>query len=268
MSQKPDLTKLKVLVIDDELFMLDVLVRALRGVGVVDVAKASECGEAIGLTVQDNLTFDCIIADFNMKPMNGLQFLQRIRSGQEQRIPPHQAFIMLTGNARSEVVKAAMLLDVNAYLVKPVAAAKLSAALERVVTLKWDLKKPDAYKAVNIQVTEAFNDAEDKQRNSSKILPKGILRSAQETTFLERKLIESEPASRSVPDAKPEKEPIIALRRCALEKLREKMVLGEDFLTEDGTVLIAKGTTLSARMVQRLQTAVADRTFVLIEKKL
>src|SRR4051812_29248683 len=120
MAAAKELSELRVLVIDDETFMLDVIFRALRGIGIPDVVKAGDGPEAIDLVSHESNLFDCIIADFNMKPMNGLQFLQRIRSNLEPGIPARQTFIMLTGNAQQQVVACSVALDVNAYLVKPV----------------------------------------------------------------------------------------------------------------------------------------------------
>src|ERR1700753_3073194 len=113
MEKAPDYSSKRFLIVDDEAFMLGTIERMLKQCNAGLIMKAGDGGKALR-SVKDNFTqVDCIIADYNMRPMNGLQLFQGIRLGVTARIPREQAFIMLTGHADTEVVKAALALDVH-----------------------------------------------------------------------------------------------------------------------------------------------------------
>ena len=126
MEKAPDYSSKRFLIVDDEAFMLGTIERMLKQCNAGLIIKATDGGKALRW-IKDNFTqVDCIIADFNMTPINGLQLLQGIRLGVNARIPREQPFIMLTGHADTDVVKAAMALDVHGYVVKPVATENYS----------------------------------------------------------------------------------------------------------------------------------------------
>ena len=79
-----------------------------------------------------------------MKPINGLQLLQGIRLGVNAKIPREQPFIMLTGHSETDVVKAAISLDVQGYVVKPVAPEKLYHTIDKVLTRTITEKTPES----------------------------------------------------------------------------------------------------------------------------
>lgn len=58
--------------------------------------------------------------------------------------------ILLTGYTDDAIVKSALELNVNAYVVKPVSRDNLLSKLARVLEMKIDLKKPTAYNAVEL----------------------------------------------------------------------------------------------------------------------
>jgi DNA-binding NarL/FixJ family response regulator len=80
--------------------------------------------------------------------MTGLALLKDIRTGRHVHIPRTQNFIMLTSHGEEAVVRAAIELDVNGYLRKPVTKEALVKALHRAFNRKPVLKSPEAYGAV------------------------------------------------------------------------------------------------------------------------
>lgn len=66
------------------------------------------------------------------------------------RIPREQPFIMLTGHGDAEVVKTAVMLDVNGYLVKPVAKDKLEHAIARAFTQSISVRAPEYYRGLQL----------------------------------------------------------------------------------------------------------------------
>ena len=70
-----------------------------------------------------------IISDYNMPEMDGLQFLEAVRT---DAVIGKTVFIMLTGSSDKEIVQKAAALGVNNYVVKPFAPAALKEKIERV----------------------------------------------------------------------------------------------------------------------------------------
>ncbi len=249
MTRAPDFSTMRFLVVDDEPFMLGMLERMLRQFKAGTILKAHEGAEALR-SVKDNLSqVECIVSDFNMKPVNGLQLLQAVRTGLNPRIPRDQAFIMLTGHGETEVVKSAIMLDVNGYLMKPVAPEKLAQTLERVLKKPIDLKDAAYYKSVNIGAAMARNDAAVKTPSAWVILTKQESARGQAGVREKIERFRTEHATR---DGMNEVK-LRNRRQCDLGELKEDMILAEDIEAEEGVVLLRKGTRLTGRMVDRLR---------------
>lgn len=154
MGDLPDYSDKRFLVVDDEEFMRNVIVQILRQLSVVDVSQAFDGSTAVGRAKADGKPYDCIICDFNMKPINGLMFLKAIRTGKLPIIPRKQTFIMLTGHGETEIVKIASKLDVSGYLVKPVPTDKLVVTLKRAFETEIAPKNTDAYNQVSLGPAE------------------------------------------------------------------------------------------------------------------
>ena len=135
------------LVVGDHPYMIDVIVEILRHYGAVDVERADGVPTALAHCNPKD-PFDCIICDFNMKPINGVQPLQAARAGKRPELKREQAFILLTGHGDMGVVKAAKALDVSAYVVKPVAADTFVKAVTRALEARPALKLPADYERV------------------------------------------------------------------------------------------------------------------------
>ncbi len=157
-----DYAKRKFLIVDDQDFMLGLLERILKQFNAGGIIKATDGASALRSIKDDLSQVDCIISDFDMKPVNGLQLLQAVRMGVNPRIPRDQSFIMLTSHGESDVVKIALTLDVNGYLVKPVAPNKLSENLDRIFKKPVQVRDAAYYKAVDIKSAALFSTAETK----------------------------------------------------------------------------------------------------------
>jgi two-component system chemotaxis response regulator CheY len=76
---------------------------------------------------------DVVILDYNMPVMDGLEFLQHLRSDPSFKSLP---VIMLTANAAPATLAAAARFRVRDYLLKPVDGSVLIAKLSRIVELQ------------------------------------------------------------------------------------------------------------------------------------
>jgi CheY-like chemotaxis protein len=143
------------LVVDDHPYMIDVICEMLRHYGAADPAKAVAATAGLAQCTRRD-PFDCIVCDFNMKPVNGIQALQSIRAGKLPAVARDQPFLLLTGHGDLEVVKAAKLLDVSAYVVKPVAVETFIKAVSRALITKVALRPPAHYESTKIDDVQRF----------------------------------------------------------------------------------------------------------------
>jgi two-component system chemotaxis response regulator CheY len=124
----PDASTLRILVVDDQKAMRQLVRSSLRELGCGAVLECADGQEA--LDEYDRWNAQLIISDLNMPRMDGLQLLQAVRSSPTRG---KTAFIMLTSRGEVDLVKQAVALGVNNYLVKPFALETLKRKLEAVV---------------------------------------------------------------------------------------------------------------------------------------
>lgn len=113
---------LKVLVIDDEMYIRRVVVQLLRRLEVTYTVEAAE-GKAGYIELVRNRP-DIVLCDINMKPVDGMSFLSILRKTANKEIADTPV-IFLTADAQQETVIRAAKLNVNGYLVKPVSLTDL-----------------------------------------------------------------------------------------------------------------------------------------------
>jgi DNA-binding NarL/FixJ family response regulator len=145
-----DLAKRTVIVVDDEAFTRQTVVRLLATLGATNIVQAED-GEA---ALAESWTIAAgpvlVISDFNMPKIDGLNLLKSVRMGQSglHRAVP---FVMLTGFSDRDVVDAALKLDVSAFLLKPVSKAGLEKRLNHLARSEAEkgwLKPVDIYSVV------------------------------------------------------------------------------------------------------------------------
>jgi CheY-like chemotaxis protein len=88
--------------------------------------ETADNGEQALERLRDGCTPSVVLLDMQMPGMNGLQTLQCLRDSQ-----PELKVIICSSQDDPEIIREAILLGANAYLVKPVRHLYLSAALER-----------------------------------------------------------------------------------------------------------------------------------------
>lgn len=118
-----------VLVIDDNDFVRETVATMLGEIGFGRVAQAKDGRHALGQLAA--VAPALIVCDISMKPMDGLRFVAELR----KHAWPGAAgvpVIFLTVHSEAAMVKKAVQLNVNAYVVKPVQRKQLEA---RVLTV-------------------------------------------------------------------------------------------------------------------------------------
>ncbi len=129
------LKRISCVVVDDNANTRRLLHDVLTAFGVNDIRLIGD-----GPTALESINLlppDLILCDWNMRPMDGIEFLRRLRhhDNKNAKIPA----IMLTGHTKPELVKAAMDAGANHFVAKPIVPGTL---LKRIV---WALHDPRSY---------------------------------------------------------------------------------------------------------------------------
>ena len=139
MEMTTNMRGVRILVVEDEPFQQRMLRDVLKYMDFRGIMEADSGVTAISLL--DDQRVDLILGDVEMPGMNGLELLRRIRTGQTYT-PRDLPFIVLTSHSDTDVLSAAMALDVNGFIVKPfksgVILDKITRALAQQLILRSD----------------------------------------------------------------------------------------------------------------------------------
>ena len=120
------LSAVRVLLVDDNHHMRSIVSAVLTAVGVQHVRECSDGAEALDALRQ--WPADMAIVDFNMTPIDGVEFTRLVRQAADSP-NPFLPIIMLTGHAARARVEEARDSGVTEFIVKPVTA---KAVLDRI----------------------------------------------------------------------------------------------------------------------------------------
>lgn len=110
----PAARELETLIVDDQRSMRTLVRSCLKDMGIERVVEAEDGMEA--LEILSVTRRHLILSDLNMPRLDGLGLLRAVRSNPQIA---KTAFIMLTSRADTELVRQAVALGVNNYIVKP-----------------------------------------------------------------------------------------------------------------------------------------------------
>lgn len=116
----------RVLVVDDSKAICLVVEALLRKCGFENVETVQNGKAALDRMVVS--TFDFIICDWEMEPMNGLQVLDQLRRHSKFRTIP---FILMSGKKEPRWVVEALEAGADCLIAKPFDAAKLKAKIDQ-----------------------------------------------------------------------------------------------------------------------------------------
>ena len=116
-GQRQPLEDLHVLVVDDNQGMRELLKEILVGLGVRSVRDAADAASAVARMV--SFPPDIIFVDRVMEPVDGIEFIRRIRSGKDgdDRFVP---IVLVTAHTESDGIYAARDAGVTEILAKPI----------------------------------------------------------------------------------------------------------------------------------------------------
>lgn len=207
-----------VVVADDEQFVRAIVVRMVRDLGCAEALTATSGHEAIGHLHALSGRKVALVADFSMPGIDGLTAAKMIRSGQggcKHDIP----IIMLTGHADSGLVSAALALDVDSFIVKPVSTDQLAVRFQRALDGGNSVGEPAQYRHVDV----------DEVR---------------------KRMIRRDPVSSPRPPSPKKIGPKVI--HLPLPEVRPGQVLAEEIRTPSGDCLLGAGVVLNERYLRRL----------------
>lgn len=169
-----DFGPLRILIVDDASHIRTYVRRILEKSGFNQIAEASDGIDALEqvISFKANLVF----LDIKMEPMNGLQFLKMVRSG-ETPIPRDLPVIVLTGAEDDAILGSALALDCDALLSKPTSYFEIGERIWRITSTKPSVRPSIAYKVITIpemdeciSTTTAPSDTQGHLTSRDKIL--------------------------------------------------------------------------------------------------
>ena len=118
---------MRILVVDDFSTMRRIIRNLLRDLGFDNTEEADDGATALPLLKSGR--FDFLITDWNMPIMEGIDLVRTIRADGDLRELP---ILMVTAEARRDLIVAAAQAGVNGYIVKPFNAQTLEQKIAKI----------------------------------------------------------------------------------------------------------------------------------------
>ena len=117
---------MKILAVDDEPYILELMPMLARRVGFADVTTAASGHIALEALAAAVTPFDCLLLDINMPGMDGIELCRRVRAIETYRRTP---IIMLTAMSERDYIDRAFDAGATDYATKPFDINELGARL-------------------------------------------------------------------------------------------------------------------------------------------
>lgn len=125
-----NLSKVNVLVIDDNAHMIQIVRSMLLGFGITKTYESRDAAEAFDIARGELI--DLIIVDYQMPILDGLEFTQMVRTGRDTT-NPYIPIILLTAHTERSRIMAARDAGVTEICAKPITAQQLWTKIAAVV---------------------------------------------------------------------------------------------------------------------------------------
>lgn len=134
--------RLKVLIVDDNHHMINIVKTILRGFGMKDFYDARDPVEGFNILRGENI--DLVVTDYAMTPIDGCEFVKLIRTAEDS--PNHYIpIIMLTAYSERSKVEAARDSGVTEFCAKPVTATELYRKVHGVINTPRSFIRTSVY---------------------------------------------------------------------------------------------------------------------------
>jgi len=240
------------LVVDDEEFIRTLVEQLLQELGARRVLLADSGLTGLEILKQVGTEVDCIISDFKMPDMTGIEFAQAIRSGQvgiERDLP----FALLTAYSDKTLLGLAMVMDVDAFISKPVTKQKLQSRVSPLLTrARRQLLPAENYDRIVLE--DSTSDLDVQVVTLERIIRDKVVAG--------RSIAEASKRQRP-PEERPNPPPTrqtnagdLAAKSASiavtLQSVPQGAILASDLRSEAGSLLLAAGTVLDDRILDLL----------------
>lgn len=124
MSDVAAFARLRVLVVDDEPLIRNLICNTLRRMRISQLVEAADGALGLAEFQADPQRFDLIICDWNMPALSGMELCKAVRAAR-----PTLPFLIVTGREDPESLTGAMEAGVSGYILKPFSSQELKAKI-------------------------------------------------------------------------------------------------------------------------------------------
>ncbi len=136
------LAALQVLLVDDNQHMRAITSAVLQSAGIRKVREATDGAAALEILREHPV--DLVIVDFNMFPLDGVEFTRLVRNSPDSA-NPYLPIIMMTGHSEKSRVYEARDAGVTEFVVKPITAKAILDRIQAVIFKPRPYVKTDGY---------------------------------------------------------------------------------------------------------------------------
>ena len=147
-----DMSKFKVLIVDDKTNMRRTMRNMLRSMGFSNFREADDGDVALKKLRTEK--FDLVICDWNMPRLSGVEVLRIMREDERFREVP---FLMITAEVEEETVAEVLEAEVDAYIIKPFVQDTLEDKIAEIMARKLTPSALDTH----LKVATVFLEAND-----------------------------------------------------------------------------------------------------------
>ena len=132
-----DISKLHILVVDDDVFARDLIIRILKEIDTGQISSADNGYEALTVLQEDQWRVDVILLDLEMPRMNGYEFIKKLRNEFE---PPlsETPVIVISGHSDKQALDRTNELGVGLFLLKPITIDQVVTRINAAMRQKSD----------------------------------------------------------------------------------------------------------------------------------
>ncbi len=131
---------MKILAVDDDPIILELLSEVLRVVGFTNLTLCESANEALELIEDAAVPFDCFLLDIQMPKMDGIELTSAIR-----KLPQHAKtpILMITAMSDRSYIDGAFAAGASDYITKPFEVGEVHARLRLIESLVLERKQKD-----------------------------------------------------------------------------------------------------------------------------
>ena len=118
------------MLVEDNQHMRSIVAAILKGSGIRNVRESRDGAEALDMLRQ--FPADIALVDFNMHPIDGVEFTKMLRNATDSS-NPYLPIVMITGHSERSRVMEARDAGVNEFVVKPLTARALLSRIDAVI---------------------------------------------------------------------------------------------------------------------------------------